>query len=63
MKWIGNHKKSYVLGWRNAGRKSTGGFEAYVPYKGHISEQDFIRFYNLEKTLFEKDITGDKIYQ
>ena len=63
LKGIGKHKISYVLGWRNAGRKSNGDFEAYVPYKKHVSEKDFIRFYNQENTFFEKDISSKKIYQ
>ncbi|MGZ8516743.1 MAG: glycoside hydrolase family 26 protein, partial [Chitinophagaceae bacterium] len=63
LKAIGEHKISYVLGWRNAGRKSNGEFEVYVPYKGHVSEKDFIRFYNKENTFFENDISSQKIYQ
>lgn len=63
LKAIDDHKISYVLGWRNAGRKANGEFEAYVPYKGHASEKDFIRFYNGENTFFEKDIRSQKIYQ
>ena len=60
---IGNHKISYVLGWRNAGAKPSGEFEFYVPYKGHPSQKDFVRFFNMEKTLFEKDIKKEKLYQ
>lgn len=48
---IENTQLSYVLMWRN-GRPD----HFYVPYKGHASEEDFIRFYNLPGTLFEKDI-------
>jgi hypothetical protein len=62
-KGIGKHKISWVLGWRNAGRKPGGEFEAYVPYKGHVSENDFISFYEMENTFFEKDINNKKIYQ
>ena len=63
LKGIGQHKISYVLGWRNAGKKSTGEFEGYVPYKGHESNKDFIKFYEMENTFFEKDIRSQKIYQ
>lgn len=62
-KGIGKHKISWVLGWRNAGRKPGGEFEAYAPYKGHVSEKDFVRFYELKNTFFEKDINRKKIYQ
>lgn len=63
LKAIGQYKISYVLGWRNAGKKSNGEFEVYVPYRGHVSEKDFIRFYNGKNTFFEKDIRSQKIYQ
>lgn len=63
LKAIGKHKISWVLGWRNAGKKSSGEFEAYVPYKGHVAEKDFIRFYEQENTLFEKDVRKEKMYQ
>jgi hypothetical protein len=57
------HKISYVLGWRNAGLKPGGQFEYYVPYKGHITAADFVRFYEAEKTLFQKDVKNEKLYQ
>ena len=63
LKGIGNHRISYVLGWRNAGRTPGGEFEGYVPYKGHGSNEDFIRFYKQENTFFERDISSQKIYQ
>ncbi len=63
IKAIGDHKISYVLGWRNAGAKSAGEFEYYVPYKGHSSQKDFVRFFNMEKTLFQGDIKKEKLYQ
>jgi len=62
-KGIGNHHISFVLGWRNAGGKAGGNFECYVPYKGHVSEKDFVEFYKNERTLFEKDIAKEKVYQ
>ncbi len=62
-KGIGNHHISYVLGWRNAGGKTGGTFEGYVPYKGQASAKDFIEFYKNKKTIFEKDIAKEKVYQ
>jgi Glycosyl hydrolase family 26 len=63
LKGIGDHKISYVLGWRNAGRKPGGQFEFYVPYKGHKTNEDFKKFYTSGKTLFQKDVSEKKIYQ
>lgn len=63
LKGIGSHKISYALGWRNAGRKSSGAFEYYVPYKGHLAEKNFVSFYRYKKTFFQKDIKKKKVYQ
>ena len=64
LKAIGDNKISYVLLWRNHGyHESMKRMHYYVPYKGQISEQDFIRFYELDNTFFEKDIKGKMIYQ
>jgi mannan endo-1,4-beta-mannosidase len=30
----------------------------FVPYPGHTSTSDFVRFYNLPATLFRHDING-----
>ncbi len=46
---------AWVLFWRNY-RKS----HHYMPYKGHVAEQDFIRFRDLPQTLFLKDIDPKK---
>lgn len=62
-KAIEPHKISYVLGWRNAGSKPNGTSEYYVPYKGHASSRDFIQFYKKQKTLFQKEVTKEKMYQ
>ncbi|RYY23560.1 MAG: beta-mannosidase [Chitinophagaceae bacterium] len=45
----------YVLVWRNDRRSPT---HYYVPFPGHQSVPDFIRFYNDPYTLFEKDLKG-----
>ena len=63
LKAIGNHKIAYVLGWRNAGKSASGKYEYYVPYKGHSSSEDFIKFYNAGNTFFQKDVAREKIYR
>ena len=62
-KGIGDHKISYVLVWRNHGMQRNGHMHYYAPYKGQTSANDFIDFYKLDRTLFEKDIAGEKLYQ
>ena len=44
---------SYVLVWRNDKTSPT---HYYAPFPGQLSEQDFIRFYKLPVTIFEKDL-------
>jgi len=56
------YKISYALAWRNAGINGTR-VEFYAPYKGHSSANDFVEFYKNEKTLFQKDVTKEKLYQ
>ncbi len=60
---LNGHKISYVLGWRNAGKHLNGQFEYYVAYKGAASADDFKLFYENKKTLFQKDVTKEKLYQ
>jgi mannan endo-1,4-beta-mannosidase len=63
-KIIGTHKISYVLLWRNHGYNEwSKKMHFYAPHKGHVSASDFIKFYNDEKTLFEKEAAGEKLYQ
>jgi Glycosyl hydrolase family 26 len=62
-KAIGQHKIAYVLGWRNAGAKQNGQFEAYVPYKGCRNEKDFVKFYKQKNTFFSKDVAKMKLYK
>jgi mannan endo-1,4-beta-mannosidase len=45
---------SYVLVWRNDVKSPT---HYYAPFPGHISEADFIKFYNDPFTLFEIDLS------
>lgn len=49
---------AYVLVWRNDVNSPT---HYYVPYPGHTSVPDFIKFYNNKYTLFENDLW--KIYE
>ncbi len=57
IKAIGNYKISYVLVWRNHGwQEHEKKMHYYAPYPGQISAPDFIEFYKLKSTLFEKDI-------
>jgi len=63
-KALEHHHLSYALAWRNAGYKeSQKDYEYYVPFKGDKSATDFLRFYNLDRTLFGKDAAKEKIYQ
>ena len=62
-KGIRSHKISYALAWRNAGYKGGNSYEFYVPYKGHASADDFKKFFKEEKTLFQKDVTKQNLYQ
>ncbi|SEN85857.1 mannan endo-1,4-beta-mannosidase [Flavobacterium sp. CF108] len=56
-KAIGEYKISYVLLWRNHGwQEKEQKMHYYAPFKGQTSEKDFIDYYNLDKTLFEKDL-------
>lgn len=64
MNSIGNHKVSYVLAWRNHGwQEQEKKMHYYVPFKGHPNEKDFIDFYNLDNTLFQKDVTKENLYK
>ncbi len=60
---LDHHKISYVLGWRNAGKHPNGQFEFYVPYVGQLSANDFVKFYENKKILFQKNVTKEKLYQ
>lgn len=62
-KAIGDHKISYVLVWRNHGLQPNGHMHYYAPYKGNVSANDFIKFYKLERTLFEKDVAKENLYK
>ncbi len=63
LKAIVPYKISYALAWRNAGFRNANQYEFYAPYKGQSSADNFVDFYKNEKTLFQKDITGKKLYE
>ncbi len=61
---IKDYPFSYVLVWRNAGfMPSINKSHYYGPYRGQTSSDDFIKFYQNEKTLFEKDLSQKNIYK
>ena len=63
LKAIGDNKISYVLLWRNHGLAAWNGkMHYYAPYKGQVSENDFVQFYKLPKTIFEKEAAAEKLY-
>jgi mannan endo-1,4-beta-mannosidase len=61
---IGNNKISYVLLWRNHGYNEwMKKMHYYAPYKGQVSADDFVKFYNLPQTFFEQEAAAAKLYQ
>ncbi|MEO6820890.1 MAG: glycosyl hydrolase [Ginsengibacter sp.] len=63
LKALGHHKISYAMAWRNAGLKPSGENEYYVPYKGQVSEKDFIKFSKEPNILFQKDLNFKMVYK
>lgn len=64
LKAIGDYKISYVLVWRNHGwQEKENKMHYYAPYKGQTSEKNFVEFYNLDNTLFEKDAAKINLYK
>jgi len=57
---IKDYKISYVLVWRNAHNRP-GHF--YAPYPGQASADDFVEFFNMPSTLFQKELTEFDIYK
>ncbi|WP_442794338.1 glycoside hydrolase family 26 protein [Pelobium manganitolerans] len=61
---IKDFKICYVLLWRNFGWKANEQkMHYYAPYEGQSSAADFKEFYELERTLFEKDIVHKNLYR
>jgi mannan endo-1,4-beta-mannosidase len=64
LKAIGDTKISYVLVWRNHGLAAWNNkMHYYAPYKGQVSAADFVKFYELQQTFFEKEAAAKKLYQ
>jgi hypothetical protein len=62
-KALDHHKISYALAWRNAGFNKVGDAEFYVPYKGQISEKDFLKFSEEPNIFFQKDVSKLHLYK
>ncbi|NHN27780.1 beta-mannosidase [Flavobacterium jejuense] len=61
---IGSYKISYVLVWRNHGwQEKEKKMHYYAPYKGQVNEKDFVDFYNLDKILFQKEVSKINLYK
>lgn len=57
LKAVESYEVSYVLLWRNHGwQEKEQKMHYYAPFSGQVSEKDFVDFYNLDQTIFEKDI-------
>jgi beta-mannanase len=52
---------SYVLVWRNPWKEADHG--AFAPYKDSPDAQNFVEFYNDPETLFQEEITREKLYE
>ena len=52
---LAKHPISFILVWRNARENP---IHHFAPYPGHISASDFIKFYNLNETLFLHDVNA-----
>lgn len=57
---VKDHRIAYLLVWRNA-HDIPGHF--YAPWPGQASEKDFVSFYNLPGTIFQKELTAMEIYK
>jgi mannan endo-1,4-beta-mannosidase len=58
------NKVSYVMPWRNVGYRAVEKDNHYfAPYKGQISALDFIKFYNMDKMMFQKKAQQQKLYK
>jgi mannan endo-1,4-beta-mannosidase len=53
-------KISYVLVWRNPWNKPK---DAFGPFKGHPSADDFVKFYHDPHTLFQRETIPLRIYK
>ncbi|MBE6340062.1 MAG: beta-mannosidase [Bacteroidales bacterium] len=54
---LADYHPSYILLWRNAREKKN---HYYAPYPGHPSADDFVCFYDDDRTLFVSDMTANE---
>jgi len=54
---------SYVLVWRNPYGGKGAGHGAFAPYKGSPDAENFVKFYNDPKTLFQGEVTKKNLYE
>ena len=52
---LAKYPVSYVLVWRNARERPS---HFFAPYPGHAFASDFVKFYNLNETLFLHDVNA-----
>lgn len=57
------YRLSYVLAWRNAGKKADGSLEYYVPFPGEASEKDFKKLFSNKGFLFQKRASKLNLYE
>ncbi|AFD07547.1 beta-mannanase [Solitalea canadensis DSM 3403] len=55
---LSKYNMAYALMWRNDRKE-----HFYAPYPGQVSADDFIRFYNHPKIMFQDKLTPLKIYK
>lgn len=60
LKTLRPYKLSYVLVWRNPFKPTSHG--AFAPYKGSPDAENFLQFYKDEHTLFQKEVTKERLY-
>jgi len=51
----------YVLVWRNPFKPAD--HQNFAPYKGSPDSPDFVKFYNDPETIFQNELTKEKIYE
>lgn len=52
---------AYVMVWRNPYKGA--GHGAFAPYKNSPDAENFVKFYNDSKTMFQKEVTKKNLYQ
>ena len=60
LKTIRPYRFSYFLVWRNPWQPASHG--AFAPYKNSSDSNDFVKFYNDPKTLFQREVSKEKLY-